>query len=602
MCEAYLPKGSRHFKPHHEKLSDMRKAKRSQHHRARRHYKQQLTISDCFGCLDGNNTPTNAIEASGDALTDKDPNIIRFAFQNVNGISMREGLDVMPETATIGSLQLDVTALTETNVHWNKATQEKMTTQLYQHLGPSRIVCASHTTTEAKDGYQPGGSMIAVVGPQLGRIARTGSDPWGRFTWTELTGRRDEGILVISAYRVSQRRGAIAGPTTAYSQQINSLIKEGDLNLDPRTRILQDLRNLIVNKRAEGFRPILMMDANDDWLESSSVTFKSFIDELQLEDPHYTKGGDLGIAQTTYARGRKRIDFILVDRTIVPSIKKIGTLALHEGIVSDHVMLYMDCDETQLFGRIINQPVLNPSRELVIEHADKCASFIEKFRADVNAREFPARIQRLSQAFKLEGATDTNQTTFQILDTEISECIKRAAKFVAKKKFGYQRSTILTGWGTELHFWKATLSAKVRGASLGKLQVAQAAKRNISLYDVASMTPRTVRAKIRSTRAHLWTAQKNAAKARIEWLEQNAQNISRAAGEINWKKKMTDMATRAQDRAVNRKMTNATKGTRKGLNSIEVPQCEWLYSPTAKELYRYTDGVFECYAAQSPQP
>ena len=38
-----------------------------------------------------------------------------------------------------------------------------------------------------------------------------------------------------------------------------------------------------------------MMDANDDWLESSSVTFKSFINELQLEDPHYTKGGDLGI-------------------------------------------------------------------------------------------------------------------------------------------------------------------------------------------------------------------------------------------------------------------------------------------------------------------
>ena len=92
-----------------------------------------------------------------------------------------------------------------------------------------------------------------------------------------MRGGRDEGILVIAAYRVSQKRGAKAGPFTAYSQQVDNMIREGDHTLDPRTRILTDLENLITEKRALGFRPILMMDANDDWLDSKSAACRSFL-------------------------------------------------------------------------------------------------------------------------------------------------------------------------------------------------------------------------------------------------------------------------------------------------------------------------------------
>ena len=62
--------------------------------------------------------------------------------------------------------------------------------------------------------------MLAIVGKQTGRMIKTGTDPWGRFAWSELRGERDKGILVISAYRVSQTKGTTAGPNTAYSQQI----------------------------------------------------------------------------------------------------------------------------------------------------------------------------------------------------------------------------------------------------------------------------------------------------------------------------------------------------------------------------------------------
>ena len=96
---------------------------------------------------------------------------------------------------------------------------------------------------------------------------------------------------------------------------------------------------------------------------------------------HFTKKfGSNGITNITYSSWSRQIDFILVDLTIKSAIKKIGTLCLHEGIISDHVILYMDCDKATLFSGIINQPVRNHDIKFTIEHADKAEQFLERFR------------------------------------------------------------------------------------------------------------------------------------------------------------------------------------------------------------------------------
>jgi len=68
-----------------------------------------------------------------------------------------------------------------------------------------------------------------------------------------------------------------------------------------------------------------------------------------------------------------------VDSTIESDIKQICSLSLglEEGIISDQVMLYMDCDGTALINVIINRPVLNPARERTIEHVDKAGISLE---------------------------------------------------------------------------------------------------------------------------------------------------------------------------------------------------------------------------------
>ena len=156
-----------------------------------------------------------------------------------------------------------------------------------------------------------------------------------------LRGTRDEGILLITMYQVSQLKGTYTTPGTAYAKQLKMMIEEGDMSMDPQTRILIDVKALVTQKMTEGFRPIIMMDANGDWTEKGSKTFQAFILDFYLIDPLHAKYG-LQL-QATYSRGYRRLDYILIHALIAPAIKRIGTLGMHKGFkFSNHVFLYME--------------------------------------------------------------------------------------------------------------------------------------------------------------------------------------------------------------------------------------------------------------------
>ena len=169
--------------------------------------------------------------------------------------------------------------------------------------------------------------------------------------------------------------------------------------MDPRLRVLQDLRLLIDNKRSQGFRPIVMLDANDDWThDKQGQQFQTFMTECNSTNPLHDKFQSSGITSSTYTCRSRRIDYILVDTTISSSITNIGSLGLHEGIISDHVMLYMDCNENVLCRGIQNCPVISPSREFILEQADKCEAFVLAFQKFASEKKFKERAIALSKA------------------------------------------------------------------------------------------------------------------------------------------------------------------------------------------------------------
>ena len=65
------------------------------------------------------------------------------------------------------------------------------------------------------------------------------------------------------------------------------------------------------------------------------------------------------------------------------------------------------------------------------------------------------------------------------------------------------------------------------------------------------MTKRAVRKHVRSTRKDPWTAQKEATMHRVAWLKENAQNIAKTAGNVDWGKNTKNMVALAHDCGVN---------------------------------------------------
>ena len=180
---------------------------------------------------------------------------------------------------------------------------------------------------------------------------------------------------------------------------------------------------------------------------------------MHLEDPLYNKFKESELTGTTCLRGSCLVDFIFDRSTILTAIKRIGTLGLHKGIISDHVMLCMDCDERMLFVGIINQHVMNPSTEFVLEHVDKCEASLKEFRSYEEAKKFGKRIKKLAKNSKTHGPSRTNQDRYQIIDTDkgmSTQCITKGGK----EKNGHQQSPELPGHGASLHFWKAALLSK----------------------------------------------------------------------------------------------------------------------------------------------
>jgi hypothetical protein len=148
------------------------------------------------------------------------------------------------------------------------------------------------------------------------------------------------------------------------------------------------------------------MDANEDWSdERKGKSLKKFMDELKLVDPLYDRFNGKGLVESTYSRGWRwrRIDFLLFDATLVPAVKRIGTLGLHHAIVSDHVMVYADIDEKELFQGRINRPVRVPTREFILAQADKCKMFLDGFKQIASERRFEYRVNQLYEKLQLEG-------------------------------------------------------------------------------------------------------------------------------------------------------------------------------------------------------
>jgi hypothetical protein len=123
-------------------------------------------------------------------------------------------------------------------------------------------------------------------------------------------------------YRTPHTEYDDPGPFTAYTAQYGMLRAQGVKKPNPRQQTLDDVAKLIDEMREKGFWPIVAMDANEDWVQNShpreKERLRKFIERTQLADPYYEKFKE---SPRTFTRGPWRLDYILIDPSLLDSVK-----------------------------------------------------------------------------------------------------------------------------------------------------------------------------------------------------------------------------------------------------------------------------------------
>jgi hypothetical protein len=64
--------------------------------------------------------------------------------------------------------------------------------------------------------------------------------------------------------------------------------------------------------------------------------------------------------------GTKRLDYILIDPSIIPAVESIGYLGTHKGSDTNHVYAFMDLNDNITHQGIVHCPITTKSREFTL--------------------------------------------------------------------------------------------------------------------------------------------------------------------------------------------------------------------------------------------
>ena len=469
----------------------------------------------------------------------------RIAFQNARGIShgKHPAMNVIDSADEYG---ISIFGVAETNRTIDESMATDITAQAQKRFGNGLI---THATMEgSKPGYNPGGVMQLTRGSAVGRKHLTWSDRYGRITMTTYTGKNEKELAIITAYRVSQKKGTpprVPECKTAYWQQVTQFTKEGISDPDPRNQVLADLTKVIAMHRDKGREIIVMLDANESTTESNSGIAK-FLDRNSLIDVHDETLAVKPI--TTRIGSRHVIDYIAVSEGALEFIREAGVCAAHEGLASDHVMLWIDFDMTSFFGSGAPKHMPPQAREFNCSNTRMRDTFLKELKAIFRKCNVLDRIDRLNEEFATNGKSRERVKQYNRIDRDIVQSAKAAVKRTVKRKqFGYARSPILVSTGRKVLFWKIVLSLHRHALTLSERTISLAKDLDIDIT-AGSSSRRDIEAKIRESWSELKEVQANAEEIRAKWLESLATYKAAADGDEDSSKVLKSMAQTIRDR------------------------------------------------------
>jgi endonuclease/exonuclease/phosphatase family metal-dependent hydrolase len=359
---------------------------------------------------------------------------IRLYFQNVNGLRVHDsGADIIEAFLNLHEIQADIFGIVETQLHCRSSKVQAMLHECKRRVWTHAKIYSSSSDEEWTDTRKPGGTLLGITGPLVGRVKTHAADKYGRWTRVDLLGRSGRIVTVICAYQVVQEVGR-HGDRTNYSQQVRMMRMEGSLHPDPRRKFIEDMKVLVTELRNKDHDVILMGDFNES-IGVDPTGMASVMTAGLLSDVFCHKHG-LHQEKPTYARGTTRVDYVLSTPRLLNHVRHTGAEPFNFRIFSDHRGLFVDFSMPGFFDRAPNALAKLHTRHLIYDcprHVKQYLSATAQYFQDHKVEE---RMIALSQGPR-------NDEAAEALDRDITRGML-SAELKCK-------STARSPWSKELH-------------------------------------------------------------------------------------------------------------------------------------------------------
>ena len=241
----------------------------------------------------------------GDKISRKKDNMIRFYFENFNGIrSHVKGVDKGKYfSGLINKLEIDCFGAAETNLQWEMV---RTTPKKVLYLAKETKCVHAYNSNEHNTIKQQGGTCVTIMEKYGEYVKEMGKDPssLGRWSWIKVKGNNDITTIIISAYLPCRSRKT--SMLSTYAQQKRYWAIQG-IDTCPRAKAREDLIEFVSDKKREGHRIILMIDGNEN-MRTGKLAEVLKKEPINMRDAIRDRVGNYKFP--TWFRGQEQIDAI----------------------------------------------------------------------------------------------------------------------------------------------------------------------------------------------------------------------------------------------------------------------------------------------------
>jgi hypothetical protein len=368
------------------------------------------------------------------------------------------------------------------NINWKNISSWSRTKQLFRthfkqvHLSAISSDMGLHPLYFHKNLI--GGSAILTFRMWASKISTSFADDSGQgiFSVSTLQGKGKKFISFISAY-IAIQKGSEIGTESLYAQQTTlyekAMSRNGNIpskKFCPRINAILQLNNIIKNLQQQNHAIILMLDANQSFLEChKGKAIKPYsIEWLRvqrgMEDP-FIKLKNSRPNSTTIIPNRD-IDYVLSY-----GIDVLNISMLHQNIPchSDHLGIVLDIDLNKYFSSTYSKISTVPPRLLTLGNLKSIRSYIKSVTEQVEHHKLEDKVNSLvekalqqPEAFILEDAESLNK-----IDSQLTEIMLSAERTYSQRCIQRQ-------------YWSPTQREVVRTFSYWKQKDIMASKRSIN--------------------------------------------------------------------------------------------------------------------------